>query len=441
MIGLPLALFLTRSSKDTRSRASTTNEITLSFHPSTASVAKNTNISVDALMNSNNKPVNTIEFKVTYDKDLLELTTITNGTAFNDVLEQQPNNSIGTYRYAGISQQDVSGSSVKVVTLNFKTKTATANNNKAELGFIEILAGAAGTDSPIRYDTASNPGELTIEQDNACTTDTGRPIGCACDGDDVCESGGCEAGKCVVTQPNETCDSMADNKPDGCTCQDDSECASDVCGDDNKCALAPNPTATPTPSSTPIPTPTTGVIPTATSYPTPTIGANEKKLQISVDIPGINSAENPSPIHPQRKALIQVFNSANTKVKEVTHPLTIGTDFKYKATIGLGADLADGSYLARVKLSNMISKQSSAILPISGTGNGPVFLESLISGDVNQDNELSILDYNLLIDCSKNNVCQTTDEGQKTSDLNDDGKIDGKDLNLLYTGFASRKGE
>ena len=53
----------------------------------------------------------------------------------------------------------------------------------------------------------------------------------------------------------------------------------------------------------------------------------------------------------------------------------------------------------------------------------------LISGDINQDNKLDILDYNILIDCMKNRS-DCTPNLRTASDLNDDGKVDQVDYNI-----------
>jgi hypothetical protein len=56
----------------------------------------------------------------------------------------------------------------------------------------------------------------------------------------------------------------------------------------------------------------------------------------------------------------------------------------------------------------------------------------LVSGDINNDNKLDILDYNILVSCFGNK--STTDScggKQVDADLNDDGVVDGVDYNLF----------
>jgi len=446
LIALPVSLLMLKKQQDTRSRASTTEDIIFSFSPDDSSILKNNDISVDIMLNTQNKPVNTIEFKLTYDKDLLELKSTTNGTAFDSIFDDTKiNNTTGIFYYAGTgdAHHDVTGTNIKVTTLLFHTKTPTAQNTEAELGFTDLKAGEAGSTNPITHTTTFDPGKITIAPDNACDADTGRPLPCDCEEDGQCESGGCDNNVCVPSTPVETCESLP-LRPAGCVCTEGEQCTSNVCGEDAKCTAGEAPTATPTTTPTATPTPVV-VVPTATIFPTPTLIPGEKRFKVNISLPGIGTGENTTPIHPQRKAKIQVYNQSNELVKDLNSSLLIDTDFRYKATVGIGTTFPNGPYLARVKLSNSLSKQSSSILPISDSSTTDTttvaFNESLILGDVNHDNELSILDYSLFLECTKNAICDASDEGQKYADLNDDGKVDAKDLNLLYIGFASRSGE
>lgn len=60
----------------------------------------------------------------------------------------------------------------------------------------------------------------------------------------------------------------------------------------------------------------------------------------------------------------------------------------------------------------------------------------LVAGDINNDNQLSILDYNMLIGCF-GLIGQNTDLACKEADLNDDGTIDQFDYNLWLREFKA----
>jgi hypothetical protein len=65
------------------------------------------------------------------------------------------------------------------------------------------------------------------------------------------------------------------------------------------------------------------------------------------------------------------------------------------------------------------------------------------AGDINDDNKLDIGDYNQIVSCygAKKNTSSCTNSA--AADLNDDGNIDGIDLNIFITGlsFAHREGD
>lgn len=411
ILAVPLTLLFLRQSQDTRSRAST-EQITFTFSPSESTHTIDSNFSVDLVMDTKNIPIEALDVTITFDKDLLELlsTTQPEPATIQSVLNEDLNNTTGQYRFVGVGKDNasVSGSSITITTLNFKAK----DEGTSAVGFAEA-ADVASTDSTSSLDSTFTAGSYTILSADACTVTIDKPEGCACSLPTECESGVCADTKCA-TQNNDPTPTPT--------------------GSDT-----PTSTPTATPTATPTPTPTTAVIPTATLYPTPTVNESDKKVNFSVSLPGIGTDENTTPIHPQRKAIIQLFNSEKEKVKEIEHPLTIGTDYQYKGIVGFGTDVADGAYLAKVRLPNSLTKQSANILNI-GTISA-VFNEKLVLGDLDGDNELSIIDYNALVDCIQNNTCPTSAEGQKIADLNDDGAVNAKDLNLLYFGFNSRKGD
>jgi hypothetical protein len=51
-------------------------------------------------------------------------------------------------------------------------------------------------------------------------------------------------------------------------------------------------------------------------------------------------------------------------------------------------------------------------------------------GDINNDNQIDILDYNILLNSMKNAGCSPGSAQYNASDLNDDGVVDGIDYNI-----------
>jgi hypothetical protein len=62
----------------------------------------------------------------------------------------------------------------------------------------------------------------------------------------------------------------------------------------------------------------------------------------------------------------------------------------------------------------------------------------LVNGDIDGDNEVSVLDYNIFVFCYYGYFC---DDYYKVSDLNDNGKIDEIDYNLLLREYPAQIGD
>ena len=60
-----------------------------------------------------------------------------------------------------------------------------------------------------------------------------------------------------------------------------------------------------------------------------------------------------------------------------------------------------------------------------------------VVGDLNNDNELSLLDYTIFLECLGNSSCSQ----KQDADINLDGRVDELDLNLFYSSLAKRKGD
>lgn len=160
-------------------------------------------------------------------------------------------------------------------------------------------------------------------------------------------------------------------------------------------------------------------------------------VNFTINLSGIGTntsvGQNNNPHHPMRTAAIQIRNGSNQNV------FTTNTTVTYSQSDGLyhGAvtfTLPGGPYLFLVKLSNTLNKQANNIFQAGGAVTEPTLLP--LSGDVDGNNVLDILDYNDLMSCfgSKYSTCQF----QQTADLNDDGAVDGIDYNIIIRSFSGQ---
>lgn len=218
--------------------------------------------------------------------------------------------------------------------------------------------------------------------------------------------------------------------------------------DDNSQPQATStPTKTPTnpPSqTTATTTPTTfpGTITPTTTTATPTLPQNQTSAVFQILLQGIGPdggvrGFNPNPKRPTRTLNYEILNSKNEVIKSGNAQLTAKTYpqlIVYEGASPLGSILPQDLYTARVKFDNTLWKKLSTQLQ-GNTLN--VSSQELVLGDINQDNALNLLDYNIILSCFGSKTCS-----QKVlSDLDDNGVIDEKDLNIFYYGLAKQSGD
>ncbi len=217
------------------------------------------------------------------------------------------------------------------------------------------------------------------------------------------------------------------------------------------------PTATPIPTSVPTATPTN--IPTATVIPTafatpivtgtptittaPTLNPNRTTAYFVALIQGVGPdggrrGFNPNPKRPTRALQYEIISDLNTVVARGTLDVTAKNApelIYYEGFTTLEVLLNNTlPFVGRFRFDNTLWRK------MPGTFEGDflvVAAKELVLGDINQDNVLNLADYNAIISCYGAKSCS-----QKIlTDLNDDGKIDEKDINIFYYGLATRQGD
>jgi uncharacterized protein YkwD len=189
------------------------------------------------------------------------------------------------------------------------------------------------------------------------------------------------------------------------------------------------PTVTATPAETLTPTPSE----TITQTPQ---GTTPYNFSFKIEGIGQNTAlgENSSPKNNPRNTTITIFDPQGQILAEKT--LTA----KYNATSSLfegNVDLdsrALNPNIVKFSVSNTFLRKIDALTTNSNT---TIPIIQFISGDIAKDNVHDINDYSALIACYKGIRC----EANQNPDLNDDGKLDGIDVNILLRSFSIEKGD
>ncbi|MDP3955372.1 MAG: hypothetical protein Q8Q15_03360 [bacterium] len=241
------------------------------------------------------------------------------------------------------------------------------------------------------------------------------------------------------------------------------------------------------PSSTPSVSPS--LTPTLTPTPTPISGGGTQ-LAFELVLPGVGpNGGNQNLKKPKRELRIQVFDVNNKEVANKSSEITFDPQSQtFKGTVDLGTAVlgeqdqstnqwggwpwptsrhsptptstpvitttttptptinppspgGKGNYVVKVKTKRYLRKIISGvtILNIGTLNQMPV--TTMIVGDINDDNKLTIEDYNILVGCfaSKADTGSCTDK--ENADLDDNDAIDGIDLNLFLRSLSTQEGD
>jgi hypothetical protein len=161
--------------------------------------------------------------------------------------------------------------------------------------------------------------------------------------------------------------------------------------------------------------------------------------------PTNSSSSNKNPIHKTRPVSVLLYeNGTNNLVKNAIGDIVYDpSSGSYKGTVDLGS-IPSASYIVRIKTDQYLRNAILGSVAISPGQKVTLPTMSMVSGDVNNDNALDILDYNILISCYADLApagpnC-TASQGT-ASDLTDDGKVNQFDYNLFLRELSVQAGQ
>jgi hypothetical protein len=215
------------------------------------------------------------------------------------------------------------------------------------------------------------------------------------------------------------------------------------------------PTATIPPTNFPT---ATGVLsPTATTPPTPfptaTVAPGSASIAVNLFLHGVGKggdAVNPggtgnmSPLRPQRTVTVDVYDVQNqlvlTKQGTVTFNATLGN---FTGNIDLGSQFNTGLYTVKVKTDQYLRGLVGGIQTITQGQSTNLASLTLVAGDVNNDNAINIVDYNIIVGCYSDLLppVSCNDVNNVRADINDDGKVNQFDYNLFIRELTNLGGQ
>jgi hypothetical protein len=193
----------------------------------------------------------------------------------------------------------------------------------------------------------------------------------------------------------------------------------------------------------PLATPTLPITPTATPTISPTA------LTFTILLHGIgkggdninaSSGGTLLPVHSQRPITLGIYDNTNQLVLQELGTMQYNAATgQFKGTVTENT-VASGQYLVKITVPGFLQKQFPGIQAITPGTAITLPTISLITGDVNSDNHIDILDYNTLISCFGSKINTASCLNGAGADINDDGIVDGIDYNLFLRELSIQQG-
>jgi hypothetical protein len=233
--------------------------------------------------------------------------------------------------------------------------------------------------------------------------------------------------------------------------------------------LVPTATIPPTvfPTLTKVPTagPTLTKVPTMTTAPSATGAPTNPPVATNTPVPGstlvgvnlmlhglgkggdaVNAGGtgNMSPLRPQRTVTVDIYDVQNqlvlSKQGTVTFNATLGN---FSGNVDLGTQFNTGIYTVKIKTDQYLRGLVAGIQTISKGQTTAMSSLTLVSGDVNNDNAINIVDYNIIVGCYSDLLppVSCNDLNEIRADLNDDGNVNQFDYNLFIRELTNLGGQ
>ena len=189
--------------------------------------------------------------------------------------------------------------------------------------------------------------------------------------------------------------------------------------------------------------------------PTPTPTPAQATMNMTVYLDGIgdrgdntnptaSSLSNKNPVHQSVTAGITIYTTNNTLIASGTGALTYNsTAGAYTGDVPIQRGFPSGQYLIKVKTPYHLQKQVAGVQTITAGTDNSITPVALVAGDIDNNNAINILDYNILLGCYSDLLPATscTSDQKVASDLNDDGSVNQDDYNLFIREINTQPGQ
>ena len=189
--------------------------------------------------------------------------------------------------------------------------------------------------------------------------------------------------------------------------------------------------------------------------PSPSVTHGQATFAVSVCPHGLGncgdnanptSMGNTSPKHSTRNVSLTFMSTANTPVATAQATVSYNTSAQnFQGTISL-ASIPEGQYVITLKMDGFLGKQLPGIFSIKQGQTIQLPEVWVVAGDINNDNKLNIIDYNIILSCFDTKYITSSCLAPNTAlspgaDIDDDGVVDGVDYNLFIRELSVQHGD
>ena len=457
LFAIPLTIFLSQQEQDTRQKAAAST--TLYFNPSTSTSNPlqktiTDTFTVDVMVTPGDNKVSTIRYEILFDSTKLSFDgnnpVVINTQAFPAVLEGPI---LGSGRAAGsvsigsnynlaltaptkvatIHLKAIGVTGNEVTSLTYTTKAQVLSVGSTEQAAENVLASAtplyiriSGQPTPTPTPTPLPPTLSLNASPTSIPYNSTSIIAWSSTNASSCSASDAWSGN-KNTSGSQSTQTLTESKTYTLTC------------------VGPGGSVTKSVTvqvgSAPTPTPTT--VPQATIF---SLTVYLHGLGNSGDNanPTAHSLSNKNPLRQTREVEVSVYNAdeslVSTKQGKINYNPTNGN---FTGQIDMGTNLLSGIYTIKLKSPFYLNKRISGIQTIKAGETNTLPQVTLVTGDVNNDNVLNILDYNLIAGCYSDFAppVSCTSSQKIETDITDDGNVNQFDYNLFLRDLSVQNGD
>jgi hypothetical protein len=141
-----------------------------------------------------------------------------------------------------------------------------------------------------------------------------------------------------------------------------------------------------------------------------------------------------------RRVLVKIYNRQHQLIKTKEGQVTLNpNNGSLTGSVDIGTDLPSGDYIIKPEIPEFVPPANDNPQPITAGSDNQIPPVTIVTGDINSDGQINVLDYNVLAGCYSDLLpakdCNPTNAG--LADLTDDGAVNQLDYNLFLREWKS----